>query len=459
MVKPERVHVLKPAAYMEGPIVYWMSRDQRVRDNWALLHAYELAIQRKAALWVIFCLIPDYHGATESHYSFMLAGLSETERDCSGMNIPFFLLHGNPENEIPSFITRYRSGALVTDFDPLAIKRRWKNKISSAIKIGFYEVDAHNIVPCRIASNKREFGAYTIRKKINGLLPEYLENFPPLKPYPFNSDSVSGKTNWETPKIKFTFPESITKKLKYDIIPGSDAGFKTLENFVNHKTKQYVSLRKDPNEYGQSGLSPYIHFGQISAQRVALEVLRMYGPDDTDSMAFLEELIVRRELSDNYCFYTDSYDTFGSLPDWARKTLDEHRDDPREYIYSDEEFESAITHDPLWNAAQKEMVYKGKMHGYMRMYWAKKILEWTHSPEEAIDIAIKLNDRYSLDGRDPNGYAGIMWSIGGLHDRAWQDRPVTGKIRCMNYKGCKRKFDVKKYIESINQIEKMKKDG
>ncbi len=161
----------------------------------------------------------------------------------------------------------------------------------------------------------------------------------------------------------------------------------------------------------------------------------------------MEELIVRRELSDNFCFYNSDYDQFSGFPEWAQKTLNEHRGDKREFIYSLEQFEHGKTHDDLWNAAQLQMVLTGKMHGYMRMYWAKKILEWTGSPEDALEIAIHLNDKYELDGRDTNGYVGVAWSIGGVHDRAWQERPVFGKIRYMSYAGCKRKFDVSTFIE------------
>ena len=202
---------------------------------------------------------------------------------------------------------------------------------------------------------------------------------------------------------------------------------------------------------GQSNLSPYIHFGHLSAQRVAIEVTKAVAPQE-DKSAFLEELIVRRELSDNFCLYNPDYDNVNGFHQWASSTLNNHKDDEREFIYALNEFENALTHDPLWNAAQLEMVKTGKMHGYMRMYWAKKILEWTKSPEQAMEFAIYLNDKYSLDGRDPNGYTGIAWSIGGVHDRAWSERPIFGKIRYMNYNGCKRKFDVNSYISAVSKI-------
>ena len=181
----------------------------------------------------------------------------------------------------------------------------------------------------------------------------------------------------------------------------------------------------------------------ISAQRIVMDVL----PLSLDTASFIEELVVRRELADNFCLYhPDTYDSVSCFAGWAMKSLDERRADPREYIYTRAQFEHAKTHDDLWNACQREMVRTGKMHGYMRMYWAKKILEWTAGPEDAMKIAIYLNDKYELDGRDPNGYAGIAWSIGGIHDRAWFRRPIFGLIRYMSRNGCASKFDVDAYI-------------
>jgi deoxyribodipyrimidine photo-lyase len=215
--------------------------------------------------------------------------------------------------------------------------------------------------------------------------------------------------------------------------------------FIQNRIEQYPEQSNDPNQNAISHMSPYLHFGQISAQRIALEVQKADISDEARE-AYLEQLIIRRELTDNYCFYNDNYDSIDGFPDWAKKTIAEHKNDEREYVYKLEEFEKAQTHDDLWNAAQKEMVKKGKMHNYMRMYWAKKILEWTESVEDAFKIALYLNDKYELDGRDPNGYVGVAWSVGGVHDRAWQERDIFGKIRYMSYNGCKRKFDVERYI-------------
>ena len=205
--------------------------------------------------------------------------------------------------------------------------------------------------------------------------------------------------------------------------------------------------RNDPTKPGQSNLSPYFHFGQLAPQRAALATPQA----GEHSASFLEELIIRRELSDNFTYYNDRYDSFDGLAAWAQQTLNDHRNDPRDYVYSLEQWEAARIHDELWNAAQNELITTGKLHGFMRMYWAKKILEWSSSPDEALAIGIYLNDAYALDGRDPNGYVGVAWSVGGVHDRAWFERPVYGKIRYMNANGCARKFDVKSYIRRYAQ--------
>jgi deoxyribodipyrimidine photo-lyase len=231
------------------------------------------------------------------------------------------------------------------------------------------------------------------------------------------------------------------------LTPGEQGGRARLHDFITNGLASYGTGRNDPCRHGQSGLSPWLHFGQLSAQRVALEVVRSLNASSA-AEAFLEELVVRRELADNFCFYNSDYDRVAGFPEWAQRTLAEHRHDTREHRYSPEQLEKGQTHDPLWNAAQLTMVATGTMHGYLRMYWAKKILEWSPSPEEAMETAIMLNDRYQLDGRDPSGYAGIAWSIGGVHDRAWGERPVFGKIRYMNFKGCLRKFNVAEYIST-----------
>ncbi|MCX6170030.1 MAG: deoxyribodipyrimidine photo-lyase [Ignavibacteriales bacterium] len=441
-IHPKRIRTLKEGIIKNGPVIYWMQRDQRAHDNWALLHAQQIALERKIPLYVIFNLVPNFLEASIRQYGFMLKGLEEVENELLRFNIPFLLLSGNPEIEIPKYVVESDASALVTDFNPLKSVRRWKKSVAEKIEIPFYEVDAHNIVPCLVASNKLEFAAYTIRPKIQKLLPEFMDEFPSLKKMKrsnFNNDKVDWQKIRSSLKINFDVPEVDW------IIPGEKTAHLILEYFIKHKLKNYNEKRNDPNANGASNLSPYLHFGQISPQRVALMIQPMTEYSESHK-SFLEELIVRRELADNFCYFNENYDSFDGFPDWAKNSLNSHRKDKREYEYSLKQFENAKTHDELWNAAQSEMISKGKMHGYMRMYWAKKILEWSKLPEEAMRIAIYLNDKYELDGRDPNGYAGIAWSIGGVHDRAWFDRSVYGKTRYMNYNGCAKKFDVKKYI-------------
>ena len=440
----KRVKTLKNVAEGKGSVVYWISRDQRVHDNWALIYAQKIAKEKKKPLVVLFILVSDFMGATIRQYGFMLKGLQEVESELEKYNIPFILLRGKPEVEIPGFIKNNNVSVLVTDFDPLRIKRTWKKEVAEEIEIPFYEVDAHNIVPCLHVSDKVEFAAYTIRPKIHKLLPEFLDDFPKLEKMKSNSTSNNDKINWKevTNSLKVN---SEVKEVDW-IKPGEKAAANALENFLEKGLTKYSEERNDPNKNALSNLSPYLHFGQISAQRIALTVQQFYQKN-ISADAYLEELIVRRELSDNFCYFNPNYDLFDGFHHWAKETLNKHRKDKREFLYSLEGFENANTHKDLWNAAQMELLISGKMHGYMRMYWAKKILEWSKSPEDALSVAIYLNDKYELDGRDPNGYVGCAWAIGGVHDRAWTERPVYGKIRYMNRNGAARKFDIEAYIK------------
>lgn len=437
-----RIRELRPGLKGFGSVVYWMSRDQRVSDNWALIYSIIKANEAKVSLDVVFTLAPSFPGANIRHYDFMLKGLKKVEERLFELGINFVLLKGDPKESLPNYLHETNASMLVSDFDPLTIKQEWKTAINEHIDIEHVEVDAHNIVPCWIASEKMEFGAYTIRPKIKRNLAGFLVDFPDLKID--HKKLIDHKnTNWHD-ALSWLNPFSHVKPIDW-ATPGEDQASKVLKYFLSEKLNGYATKRNDPNLKWQSNLSPYLHFGQISAQRVAIEVLKHHASQE-DKDAFLDELIVRRELSDNFCYYNTSYSRFSGFPDWAKDTHRIHRFDVRQYLYTTQELEHSKTHDPLWNAAQSELIVTGKMHGYMRMYWAKKILEWTTCPEEAMRTAIYLNDKYSIDGRDPNGYAGIAWSIGGIHDRAWPERSIFGKIRYMNFEGCKRKFDVDRYI-------------
>lgn len=449
-IDPARIRFLnKSDSYGSGPVIYWMSREQRVSDNWALLYAQQAAIEMKRPLLTVFCLDFDYPGANLRHFGFLLRGLCHIQVSLEDLCVPFILLKGNPLETLPPFIEEKDPALLVTDFDPLRIKKIWKREAVRFCKTKFAEVDAHNIVPCWIASDKREYAAYTIRPKLKKLLSEFMTQFPDFIRHPFNPSELPPPRLELKSLLEYVKDRSVGEVGWIE--PGERAAWKNLNDFILNRLDSYSEKRNDPCLDAQSNLSPYLHFGHISPQTVALEIIRS-SADQQSKDAFLEELVVRRELSDNFCNFTESYDSIEAASPWARKTLDEHRDDPRPYIADLERLEKASVEEELWNGCQIDLMERGKLHGYLRMYWAKKILEWSPSPEEAISNAIYLNDKYSLDGRDPNGYTGILWSIAGLHDRAWKERPVLGKIRYMNQKGCRRKFNVDLYLDRIRRL-------
>lgn len=436
-------------------VIYWMSRDQRIQDNWALHYAQDQAIARGVPLVVVFAVSRQFLGATRRHYRFMLEGIAQVQRDLGLMQIPLFLLEGDrklPEMVLDA-IAELKPSLVITDFSPLRVGRQWREFVAQQAAVAVYEVDAHNIVPAWVISDHQEFAAHTIRPKLHHLVDQYLAEIPTIRRQETVLEKHAAEINVERVLSGLTFTDNHGDDVH--LPPGEKAGLQMLELFINQKMERYATERNMPTVDMQSNLSPYLHYGQISAQRIAAEVMAKTGKRlqaklaqaEHSAEAFLEELIVRRELADNFCLYNKSYDSFEGAPEWAKRSLLEHLDDHREKVYTLEEFESGLTHDNAWNAAQHQMVYRGKMHGYMRMYWAKKMLEWSPSPQKAVEWAVYLNDKYEFDGRDPNGYAGIMWSICGVHDRPWFERPVFGKIRYMGVEGLKKRFDLAKYVE------------
>lgn len=457
MIQLERIRLLTPKHPQpqgSGGVVCWLQRDRRVQDNWALIHAQNIALERKVALHVVFCLAPSYQDATLRQYDFLIKGLQEFESTLGTMNIAFTVLLGTPPSVLPNWLQKFNPCCVITDIEPLRSKEHWTKTIAATSLCCIEQVDAHNVVPVWHASSKQEFGAYTLRPKINKLLPQFLVDFPKLRKHPFGE--VGTTVNW-----KYVY-----KSLQIDtslqpvswIQPGEQSATAAASKFLSN-IQSYATDRNNPTLNAQSNLSPYFHFGQLSPHRIALQTKEILtsARENTQSVllasaeSFFEELVIRRELADNFTFYNTLYDAFAGFHPWAQTTLNNHRSDKREYVYSLDAWEQASTHDELWNAAQIELVTTGKMHGYMRMYWAKKLLEWCATPEEALAIGIYLNDKYELDGRDPNGYTGLAWSIGGVHDRAWFERTVYGKVRYMNANGCAKKFDVKKYIRTHSQ--------
>jgi deoxyribodipyrimidine photo-lyase len=447
-------------------VIYVMSRDQRVQANHALLAAQAHASEKNIPLYVLFVL-KNIKSRSYEHYKFMLEGLEEVSRSLATYNIQFVLKSGDPAEAILQTACALNAEALFFDFSPLTGARSLVKKVGSEFSGSVTVVDTHNIIPAWVVSDKKEFAAHTMRSKVHKKLETYL-----VKPAALQKQTlVTPKVDSLTFKDAYNFIERIPQSgITIDYQSGEQASEAQLKEFILYNLEHYALSRNNIALDHQSGFSPYLHYGQISSLQIALSVIDAVGqvplllqkpklsehgdvPSQEDGMnALLEEMIVRKELADNFCLYSEDYLTIMAAPEWAQKSLLAHSEDPRDFVYSTEQWESARTHDAAWNAAQSELITSGKMHGYMRMYWAKKILEWSPSPEKAIEVAIYLNDKYSIDGGDPNGYVGILWSIAGLHDRPWFERPVFGKIRYMNEAGLKRKFAVDEYIKRVGAL-------
>ena len=448
MIHAERVKHLNDKPYCDGKLViYWMQASQREEYNHALEYAIDLANELKMTLVVLFVVTGNFPEANLRHYSFMLEGLLEVKAALAKRGINLIVKTGIPETEVAKFANQ--AAVVVTDRGYTRIQRLWRRAAAGRLNCRFTEVESDIVVPVETASDKEEYSAATIRKKIN----RRLDNF--LVPVRKRRLRILSK-GLAFKSLAIENSDMLLKKLKIDCSVsrttffqgGTSEAKKRLRHFLNHGLEVYNENRNDPSMNGQSDLSSYLHFGQISPLHMVLEAKKINSPS-VDS--FLEELIIRRELAMNFAYYNDNYDNYNCLPDWCRRTLAKHAGDKREYLYSLEQFETARTHDHFWNSAQSEMVITGKMQGYMRMYWGKKILEWSRSPEEAFVTALYLNNKYELDGRDPNGFAGVAWCFG-KHDRPWQERPIYGTIRYMSADGLNRKFDMKKYIARVNNL-------
>ncbi len=463
ILRTRQLHLLKAtAAKQPACIIYVMSRDQRVQDNYALVIAQQEALRLELPLVVVFNLLPHTGVRAREHYDFMLDGLEQVAARLDKLNISFVMTYGVPTEAIPEFCRSYTPAHLYFDFNPLPAVRAMQTQLGSLLDTPITVVDTHNIIPAWVTSDKQEFAAHTIRRKVHHHLETYLTEPPEIRPHPHDL-AVTGISFAAARQYVQDIP---TAGISIEYASGEEAARHQLQQFTHTELSSYATGRNDIASDHQSGLSPYLHFGQIASQRVALEVLyetserpllfdaaQMAQASTTASKrdgmdALFEEMIVRKELSDNFCLYTSDVTSLSAAPDWAQRTLHDHASDPREHVYSRAQLEQADTHDDIWNAAQRQLTKTGKLHGYMRMYWAKKLLEWTPDPQTAIDIAVYLNDHYSIDGGDPNGYVGILWSIAGLHDRPWTERPVFGKVRYMNAAGLRRKFDVDTYVNT-----------
>lgn len=446
-----RVTVRRSGAPKKGGkcVVYWMQRAQRGWDNHALELAVEIGETLSLPVVAFFAAIASYPGANLRHYAFMNRGLVDVEEDLAARGVGF-VLRLEPRQELERFLEDVNAALLVGDENPIRHAEGWRQALAKRLTIPYWTVDADVVVPSRLIE-KPQYGAYTMRPRLYRMLPDFLV---PLA-------NAGPSRRWKPPKGLYTESprEDITrnwKQLDRSVAPvegwigGRHAAMARLSHFTGKLLRNYERDRSRPERDGTSKLSPYLHFGHIGPLTIALAVEAAVTEDSSLKAArdaYFNELIVWRELAVNFAKHTPGYDTAACAEPWAQKTLAEHARDQRERLYRLEALESATTHDDLWNAAQTQMVTSGWMHNTMRMYWAKKILEWTPDVESAVKWAVYLNDKYFLDGRDPNGYAGIAWAMVGKFDRAWTERPVFGKIRYMSGASTGRKFDSKLYIE------------
>jgi len=454
MIHKERVKTLNNREMKKGAyVLYWMQASQGAEYNHALEYAIQTANELRQPTIAFFGITDHFPEANERHYTFMLEGLREVKHSLEKRGIQMVVLHKSPE--LGAIQLAKQASLAIVDRGYLRIQKEWRNSAANLMGCPLIQVESDVIVPVEKASPKEEYSAATLRPKIKKKLDDYLvplmQTDPAVDSLSLEFDSLDIEDVGKTIS-KLRIDRSVKKVSSFR--GGTKDAKRHLKIFLEDKLDHFPERRNDPTMDYLSHTSPYLHFGQISPLFIALEALKTKGKGRE---AFLEELIVRRELSMNFVFYNERYDSYGAVPEWAKKTLRDHRKDKRPYLYRLEELEAAETHDPYWNAAQKEMVVKGKMHGYMRMYWGKKILEWSKTPEEAFQVALSLNNKYELDGRDPNGFAGVAWCFG-KHDRPWGERTIFGNVRYMNDKGLKRKFDADRYVQMMDLDKRYRND-
>lgn len=428
-------------------VVYWMQRAQRGLDNAALDVAVDAANALDLPVVVFFGLMPGIPNANLRHYQFVVDGLPDIAEALGARGVGL-VVRRYPDHRLARFAAEVQAALIVGDENPLRTAESWRRAVAAESRVPLWTVDADVIVPSALL-HKEQYAARTIRPRLHRLLDQFL--VPGREPTAFRRWRAPARLAALAPTgaLLDGLPVDRSVAAVVGVRGGSAQGAKRLRRFVRERLAGYRQNRNRPELDATSRLSPYLHFGQLGPRKVALAVRDADAPAP-DRAAFLEELIVRRELAVNFVRFNPAYDRLESCEPWAQETLRRHRRDPRPLRVSAARLEAADTPDPLWNAAQRQLVVEGWMHGYLRMYWAKKILEWSDSPEAAFARAIELNDRYLLDGRDPSGYAGIAWAIGGKHDRAWgPERPVYGKIRYMSLGSTSRKFDARAYVSRM----------
>lgn len=448
MMPTERLRVLNSRETKSGDyVLYWMQAAQRAEANPALQHAVRLANEQRRPCLAFFGLTERFPEANARHLAFMLEGLRETQRALADRGVRLVVRRVQPDRGV---VELGRAASLVvTDRGYLRVQKSWREKAAAALACPLIQVETETVVPVETASPKEEYSAATFRPKIRKILASSLA-------VPADRKPLRDSLGWKGDSLDLENIEDVLAGLKIDrsVGPspfyrgGAEEAKRRFRLFLRERLDHFADLRNNPTVDFLSHLSPYLHFGQISPAWAAAKAA---ASKSRGREAFLEELVVRRELAANFVHYNGRYDSFESLPAWARTTLARHAADPRPVLYTRAELEAGKTHDPYWNAAQREMAVTGKMHGYMRMYWGKKILEWSAAPEDAYATALYLNNKYEIDGRDPNGFAGVAWCFG-KHDRPWGERPIFGLVRYMNDAGLRRKFDADRYVRNVAEL-------
>lgn len=452
----------KPPRVGADYVLYWAQMNRRANSNHALEWAAQLANEHRLPLLVYEGLTCSYPYANDRMHTFVLQGIPEMQRRLArrGIGYHFHLRRTLRDSNDRLYRLAARAAAIVTDDYPSFVARRHNVSVPPKVDVPYYAVDSSCIVPMS-QIGKREYAAYTIRPKINRLLPRFLEPVAEVKltrPFRVALDlEATAVTSANVAQLVASCEIDHSVRPSPSFEGGRLAAEKTLAEFLENRLRRYAREKNEPSRHATSNLSPYLHFGQISSLEVALAAAAHALKHDLMADEFLEELIVRRELAFNFASHAQDAESLENVPGWALKTMAEHSRDRREFLYTREQFEHAQTYDPLWNATQRELLLRGKIHGYYRMYWGKKIIEWSATCEDALGTMIYLHDRYALDGRDPNTYANILWCFG-MHDRPWNSRPIFGMLRYMSFDGMKRKTNVDAYLKEIDFLERTGKD-
>lgn len=432
-------------------VLYWMQMFKRVRDNDALNFAVQQANERELPLVVYEGLKFYYPWASDRIHTFILEGVAEKRAEFARLGIRYVFYLQRNERDPRDTVARLASDAalLVTDDYPCFIIPDHNQRIVEQVRVPVFAVDSNGVIPLSCYA-KEEYAAYTIRPKIKKLLPEHLGRAP--LPRLRRQARILKVACPETEVNETNIADLVSQCAIDHTVPpsrhykgGTSAGRRRLVYFVSKILPHYDKLRSKPDVDGSSRLSAYLHFGFISIQEVAEAVQKARAPRAAKD-AFLEEAIVRRELSFNFTRFNPDYNSIASLPAWVQQTMRDHIADPRPDLLTPEQIETGETPDELWNAAQRELLLSGEMHNYVRMLWGKRVIEWQPTYESAFALLEHLNNKYALDGRDPNSYAGILWCFG-KHDRPWFERPIFGKIRYMTSNSTGQKFDSARYID------------